>query len=232
MDGLLLAAYVRRFLCAWRAGAVCRSCVELGSGSGGVSLALALDVPGLNCLGLELDERLVAAARQNARMLHLEQTARFLRCDLATGCPGQERFDIALANPPYDLSAACRPSANTIRDRAMRQPDDPMPLFCRAAASMLRHHGHFFCVFRASGLPRLLRALDRSGLGIRQLLPVHPFEDEPASRVLARAQKDAAHDPALLPPLVLHGGQRGAARNGAAWSAQALAFCPRLGRKA
>lgn len=223
MDGLLLAAFAGRNLAA--KGGEAPFCVELGSGSGGALLALALELPELLGLGLEIQPPLVEAARENARRLGLEARVEFACLDLADVRPA--RHGAVMANPPYGESGDGRSAKSRLRELAMRSTRDGLGLFCQAAARLLRHHGKFFCICRASRLPALLARLGKNGLGARLALPVAPFGQGPASRVLILARKQAADDLRLLPPLILH--ERSAAGGMAVnWTAQALAFCPRL----
>ena len=97
-----------------------------------------------------------------------------------------------------------------MRERALRTSTDAdchtlaLDTFCRAAATLLRHQGRFFCIYDAQALPRLCVALNAVRLGVRRILPVQGHRDEPARRVLVEARKNAAHDTVLETPLILH----------------------------
>lgn len=223
MDGLLLAAFAGRHFAA--RGRREPFCVEIGSGNGGALLALALDLPALSGLGLEIQAQLVEAARENALRLGLEERVEFACLDLAD--IGPARHGAVMANPPYGLRGDGRPAKSVLRELAMRPAAGGLALFCRAAARLLRHHGHFFCVCKASRLPGLLGELDKNSLGARLALPVAPFAQSPASRVLLLARKGAAADLRIMPPLILHEGCRGGGHK-RSWTAQAVFFCPRL----
>jgi hypothetical protein len=97
-----------------------------------------------------------------------------------------------------------------MRERALRTSTgadshtSALDTFCRAAATLLRHQGRFFCIYDAQALPRLCVALNAVRLGVRRILPVQGHRDEPARRVLVEARKNAAHDTVLETPLILH----------------------------
>ncbi|MDY0259090.1 MAG: hypothetical protein RBR41_05430 [Desulfovibrio sp.] len=122
--------------------------------------------------------------------------------------PAGNRLDAVLANPPYDRGG--RPSPRHMRERALRTTPgadshtSALDTFCRAAATLLRHQGRFFCIYDAQALPRLCVALNAVKLGVRRILPVQSHRDEPARRVLVEARKNAAHDTVLETPLILH----------------------------
>lgn len=174
--------------------------------------------------------------------------------------PASNRMTAVLANPPYDRGG--RPSTRNMRERALRTPTGAkshktaLDAFCRAATTLLRHQGRFFCIYDAQALPRLCVALNAVRLGVRRILPVQSHRDEPALRVLVEARKNAAHDTVLETPLILHDAPANnvsgsnvpastaphnnvlcgsdpldSRPNGGKplWSAQALAFCPWLG---
>ena len=223
LDGLLLAAFAGLHI----AGQVKRQgvCVELGTGSGGALLALALDLPEISGLGLEVQPQLVDAAKENALRLGLEGRIKFACLDLANVKAGAHLA--VMANPPYGARGEGRASTSALREQAMRPEGNALAVFCRAGARLLGHHGRFFCIYQASRLPGLLSELDKNSLGARLALPVAPFAQSQASRVLLLAMKGAAPELALLPPLILHEGSRGENRS-VRWTAQALNFCPRL----
>ncbi|SCM72768.1 hypothetical protein [Desulfovibrio sp. 86] len=122
--------------------------------------------------------------------------------------PASNKLDAVLANPPYDRGG--RSSPRHMRERALRTSTDAdsrtsaLDTFCRAAATLLRHQGRFFCIYDAQALPRLCVALNAVRLGVRRILPVQSHRGGPALRVLVEARKNAAHDTVLETPLILH----------------------------
>lgn len=238
-DALLLGAWAAR--CLGETAAV-SAVAELGSGCGAALFALllhpALERRQCRALGLDSEEALCAAARQNAARLGLP-SCHFARGDV--GDPvflrqcGRQSFGAVLANPPYDLPG--RHAAQPLRARALHaastaaggaltdRPLSALEAFCRAAASLLVHHGRFYAIFPAGDMSRLLSALSAARLGLRRLLPVHVDRRRPAFRLLAEARRDAVADCRLLPPLFLHAANR---THGPHWTAQARAFCPWL----
>lgn len=213
LDALLLAAFAAQH-CETAARQQV-SAVELGCGCGAALLYLALRVRGLHGLGLDKNARAVDAAIRNATLLGLAEHLQFhcmditaLRHNAPIATVGENtyscgRFDVVLANPPYGLPGQGRPSACALRERAFRQEDATLH-FCMAAAALLRRHGHFFCIFDARALPRLLAACAQAHMGLRRIVPVRTYADTPALRVLVEVRKDAADDLRLENPLTLH----------------------------
>jgi release factor glutamine methyltransferase len=78
--------------------------LDLGTGSGCLLLALLSELPNASGLGLDIAPGALAAARNNAEALGLDDRARFVAGDW--GCSLAGRFDIIVANPPYIATGA------------------------------------------------------------------------------------------------------------------------------
>jgi len=181
----------------------------------------------------------IADGKQLRAVPELAENGRMAHCDMV------------LANPPYDVAGRASPKA--LRERALRgastmtsgataeveREDRQSPTsepagggnalfaFCRAAATLLRHQGRFFCIYEARALPRLCITLEAAGLGVRRVLPVRAKRGLPAMRLLVEARKNAAHDVILEAPLTLHA-QAAAFGGKPRWTQAALRFCPWL----
>ena len=246
-DALLLAAFAARGVEGMNeARRKQLTAADLGCGCGAALLALALRCETVSGLGLEREAPLVQAATANALHLGLADRLHFAQADLAdkafmAALPAASGYragslDLVLANPPYGVEG--RPSPSHLRERAMRGAQGKedrthvLTIFCRAAATLLRHQGYFFCIYDALALPLLSGALDAAGFGLRGLLPVRTHTSKPALRVLVLARKNTAHQCAIEAPLTLHTGKHckpPADTGSPRWSAQALRFCPWLG---
>lgn len=73
--------------------------LDLGTGSGAIALALAIERPAWRVLGVDRDPAAVHLARRNAGRLGLGNVA-FETGDWFAGLEGR-RFDLVVANPPY-----------------------------------------------------------------------------------------------------------------------------------
>lgn len=100
---------------AWlRAHPARRRLLDVGTGSGCIAIALAVNVPDLRVLATDISPAALEVARRNASRLGLEERIEFVQCDLLPGCgapaggkkfspaaPGREPFDLLVANLPY-----------------------------------------------------------------------------------------------------------------------------------
>jgi tRNA1(Val) A37 N6-methylase TrmN6 len=200
-DAILLAAAVDA-----APGAIA---VEFGAGVGAAGLALALRVPRLAVVLVEVDAALADLARANAARNNLADRVTVATLDV--NAPAQdfaraalppESVNHVLMNPPFNDPKRQNVSPDTARRRAHVGNNETLVRWIARAASLLARSGTLTLIWRADGLSDVLAAL--TGFGGIAVLPIYPKPSVPAIRVLVRAVRGSAAPLALLAPLVLN----------------------------
>jgi tRNA1(Val) A37 N6-methylase TrmN6 len=185
--------------------------LEAGCGVGAALLAAAVRNPGADFVGVERDPRALALAQANIVLNELDDRVAVIAGDV--GQPfrqlGLERFDGAMANPPYFDDPKVLRGPLPAR-RAAYIADDGLEAWCEFLMKAVRDRGRITLIHRADRLGDILELLGRR-CGSFRILPVQPFADTPAKRVLVRAIKAGRAPLTVLPPLVLH--ERGAGQH-------------------
>jgi release factor glutamine methyltransferase len=75
--------------------------VDIGTGSGAIAIALAVERPGLQVTTLDISPTALAVARENAAAHGVAGRIRFLESDLLAAVAGEAPFDAIVSNPPY-----------------------------------------------------------------------------------------------------------------------------------
>lgn len=75
--------------------------LDLGVGSGVISVTIACELPGASVLALDVSAEAIAVARRNAQEHGAEDTIEFRQSDSFSAVQPDESFDLILSNPPY-----------------------------------------------------------------------------------------------------------------------------------
>jgi tRNA1(Val) A37 N6-methylase TrmN6 len=199
-DAILLAA-----ACPAAAG---DRIVDLGAGVGAAGLAVAVRAPGVEVVLVELDEQLVALARENVRANRLADRVCVAQLDAtspaktfaAAGLKAESASRVVM-NPPFNDPRRGRASPDLQRHLARSAEAGNLAAWVASAKRLLRPLGTLTLIWRADALDQAMRALET--FGALAVLPVHSHRDQPAIRVLVRATKSSRAPLALLPGLFL-----------------------------
>jgi tRNA1(Val) A37 N6-methylase TrmN6 len=199
VDPVLLAASVPA-----RAG---QSVLDLGCGAGAALFCLATRVSGLSLTGVEIQDRYAALARRNAAEAGFD--ARIETADL-TALPDdlrQRAFDHVVANPPYFRAGARVGAGDAGREAARAEAATPLAHWVDQAARRLAPRGYLHMIQTAARLPDMLAGLDHR-LGSVEVLPIQPRAGRAPTLVILRVRKGGRAPFRLLPPFVMHEGDR------------------------
>ena len=196
MDAALLAAAVQA-----RPG---ERVFEAGCGAGAVLMQIAARRPGVILAGLEREAPAAALARQNAELNDAAERITILDGDVAAGFKplGLPPVDWAVSNPPFfdDEGALRAPSPGK---RAAWIADDGLKAWTDILMASVKDGGRILIIHRADRLADILGLLGEK-CGSFAILPIQPYADQPAKRVLVRAIKRGKAPLVLHPALMLH----------------------------
>ena len=180
--------------------------VDLGAGSGVVSLILAKLHPNLAVTGLEVQETMVTCAQKSARLNQLESRVTILQCDVRRIAkvlpPGGA--DLVVCNPPYRKPTSGRISPNTEKQIARHEVKASLGDFLRAGAYLLPAKGRMTVSYPAVRCVDLLAIMREANIEPKRLRMVHSFAGAEASLVLVEGVKGGRSGLKILAPLVIY----------------------------
>lgn len=179
--------------------------LDLGCGAGTAALCLGARTPGLELHGLELQPAYADLARRNAAENGIGLTVHEGDLRRPPAALRALSFDLVLTNPPYHPESAPG-AADSGRDVAHREGAAGLADWIDAGLRRLRPGGRLVLVHLAERLPDVLAGLQNRA-GSVEILPVGPWENKPARRILVRARKGARAALRLWPVLTLHEGK-------------------------
>ncbi len=197
-DAFLLASFIRP---QKRALAI-----ELGTGTGIISLLLAARERFSKIWALEVQEDFATLAARNV-LLNRMETRVFVRHadlrDFGVDELGKE-VDVVFSNPPYMRTDSGKRNESDGKYIARHEVCGNIGDFCAAASRLLKYGGRFYCVWRPDRLSELMEALRKHHLEPKQMVFVHADSESEPSMVLLSATKGGAPSLRVLPPLMLH----------------------------
>lgn len=197
-DAFLLAAFIRPQKRVFA--------VELGTGTGIISLLLAAKERFEKIWALEVQEEFATLAARNVLLNRMETRVLVRHADLREfGVEEIDReVDVVFSNPPYMRTDSGKRNESDGKYIARHEVCGNIGDFCAAAARLLKYGGRFYCVYRPDRLSELMEALRKHHLEPKQMLFVHADSESEPSMVLLSATKGGAPSLRILPPLMLH----------------------------
>jgi release factor glutamine methyltransferase len=120
--------------------------LEIGTGSGCIAVALAVNHPGASIVAVEVSAAAAGIAQRNVERHNVADRVTIVEGDLFAALPAERRFDAVVSNPPY------------VRLDEMEQLDPDVRL----------HEPHLALAGGADGMDLLRRIVDESPSHLRE----------------------------------------------------------------
>lgn len=181
--------------------------VELGSGSGVISLLAAAKRKYKRITAVDVQESQAKLTAENASANGFAEQITAICAnvkDLNPHIIGGE-VDSVFSNPPYMTVGSGKPNLDSSKYIARHEVLGTIGDFCMAASRLLKFGGAFYVVWRPDRLPALLSALDRAKLIPKRMINVCADANHSPCLVLVEAKKGGSPDGFFLTkPLLLH----------------------------
>lgn len=111
--------------------------LDIGTGSGCLAVSLALEFPSAQVYAIDISEKALAVANENAIRLLARVT--FFQLDILNESPAQQDFDLIVSNPPYVMENEKMTMNSNVLDfepaQALFVPDHDPLIFYREIAN-------------------------------------------------------------------------------------------------
>ncbi len=197
-DSYLLAAFSR----TQKNG----TCVELGGGTGVVSLLCASRKKYKKIYCAEIQPYFAKLIGRNAALNSLTDAIVPLCADIREIHPhhtGGEASAV-ISNPPYMQQGAGRDCDSDEMNIARRELNGTVVDFASAAARLLKFGGYFTAVYRPERFAELIFALKQYTLEPKRAIFIHPSVSDKPCLVLVEAKKGGAAGLEFSRPLIIY----------------------------
>ena len=181
-DAYLLAAYLPK-----KSNAIG---VELGIGSGVISLLALTKKKCRHVYGFEVQEDIARIASRNKELNGLDKEFTVIAKDLrhADVIDTKNEVDFVFSNPPYMKKDSGRQNANENKNASRHEIFGEINDFCACAKKLLKHGGYFYAVYRPDRMIDLISALRNNNLEPKRITFIHPNTNTPPSLLLISAR--------------------------------------------
>lgn len=176
--------------------------LDVGSGTGAVSLCLAYRFPENHITGLEIQPQLADLAKQSADINNFANLV-YYQADIrqkklpVSPCS----FNHVITNPPY--SEHDRPSPNLSKALAHNHTDFTLNEWLKFCLKMLKPFGKIYLINRVEAIDEILNTFSKRAGGIK-IIPVYSKPGQQAKRILISAQKDSKAPTVICPPFYMY----------------------------
>ena len=180
--------------------------IELGAGSGVISLLLAFRNPGVRVTGLELQAELADMAARSVSINGLEGRVKMICGDVRKAAEFLETRsqDVAVFNPPYRKMGSGQVNPATEKALARHEIAGSIADFLKAASHALEAGGRICMIYPCS---RMVEAIHRMRAGKMEPKRLRMVHSRPGSRgdfILVEGMKGGGEELAVLPPLFIY----------------------------
>jgi len=180
--------------------------IELGAGSGVISLLLAFRNPGVRVTGLEIQADLADMAARSVSMNGLEERVKMICGDARKAAEFLETRsqDVAVFNPPYRKIGSGQVNPATEKALSRHEIAGSIADFLKAASHALEPGGRICMIYPCS---RMVEAIHRMRAGKMEPKRLRMVHSKPGSRgdfILVEGMKGGGEELAVLPPLYIY----------------------------
>lgn len=185
--------------------------LDMGCGSGIISLILSYRCPESFLTGVEIQPGLAKLAKKNVADNNWQERIQILRGDLRhiEKLLPAGKFDWVVSNPPYRRTGTGRKNLKYEQLAARHEIMSGVGAVVKAASWALRNKGRAAFVYPAARGATILYELKRQGLEPKRIQVVYSYPGSAATLLLVEAIKGGGEELAILPPFYIyreHGG--------------------------
>lgn len=182
-----------------------KKAIDLGCGSGIISILLAWGRQDAFVTGVELQPNAAKLAVENICLNGLENRIKIIEGDLRLHKDFLKAgdYDLVVSNPPYFVTGSGKPSDCAFHATARDERTCTLNDLCAAAAYLTRWGGKFALVHRPERLADVICTLSKNGLEPKRLRFVQHSSINAPNLVLIESRRGGNIGLSVLPPLIL-----------------------------
>ena len=193
-DALLLAGYI---------SGKYKSALEIGGGTGIISMLLLSRKKAEQVTAVEVQEEFAELIKRNAELNSLSDKLSSKLCDIRD-FKADGDFDLIYTNPPYMKTDSGKANEMDKKNIARHEVFGDISDFIKAAKRLLKFGGSFAVVYRPDRLVDLIAAMRDSKIEPKRITFVHADTESESSMVLIEGKSGGKSGAILTRPLIIY----------------------------
>lgn len=180
--------------------------VELGCGSGVISLLALTKNKCQRVFGIEVQEDIASVAKRNGELNTLGEVFSVINKDLRsiTVNDVESEVDFVFSNPPYMKNDSGKANENDFKNISRHEVCGDIGDFCKCAKLLLKHGGSFYAVYRPDRMIDLICAMRNNGIEPKRLTFIHSNTHTPPSLLLIQGKKGGKSGLVIDKPIYIY----------------------------
>ena len=180
--------------------------VDLGTGSGIITILMASRHPSCRFVALEIQPEMADMAARSMALNNLADRVEVHQCDFreAASLFGYGRFSLAVCNPPYSKAGSALPSQTEAQRIARHESECTVDDLAASAFDLLKTGGRLAVVFPSARAFELMYAMRTHRLEPKRIRTIHARPGRAPKLVLIEAVKGGGSMLHWMEPLILN----------------------------
>jgi tRNA1(Val) A37 N6-methylase TrmN6 len=180
--------------------------IDLGTGTGIISILLAGKTPAKSITGLEIQPEMAEMALRSVALNHLEDRVKIVCGDLKDSLEhfGPSRFDVVVANPPYMIAGGGLVNSSDAKAVARHEIKCSLEDVIRAGGRLLVPGGQLAMVHRPERLVDIVCLMRKYGVEPKYMRFVHPAPYKKPNLLLVKGARGGNPQLKMMDPLYVY----------------------------
>lgn len=180
--------------------------VELGCGSGVISLLALTKKKCQRVYGIEVQKNIASIATRNGKLNTLNDVFSVINKDLRNVSISdvENEVDFVFSNPPYMKVDSGKANDNDFKNISRHEVCGNIDDFCKCAKLLLKHGGSFYVVYRPDRMIDLIYAMKNNGIEPKRLTFIHANTCTSPSLLLIQGKKGGKSGLVIDKPIYIY----------------------------
>ena len=180
--------------------------VDLGTGTGIISILLTAKTSSQSILGVEIQENVADMARRSVILNNLENKINIINDDIRNLDKKLElgTYDVVVTNPPYMKDNSGLKNENNAKLISRHEVECTLEDIARITQKLLNNNGEIYMVHRPDRLVDIMEIFRKFKLEIKEIRMEYPNREANANLVLIKAVKNGKAFLKIQKPLYVY----------------------------